>query len=215
MAVLGLGILVLFLSQTIATLLREWLLVYLRARIDIHMMLGFVEHLLTLPYSFFQQRSSGDLLTRLASNTLLRDMLSNELLSALLDSSLVIFYLVILLWQSLPFGLLTLVIGLLQVLLLLGSTRPIRNLASRELAAVTEAEPEQQGQAAQVPPALTGHIRLEHVSFRYAPDAPEVLHQLELTVEAGQKVAIVGPSGAGKSTLGKLFLGLYMPTEGS
>src|SRR5436309_111115 len=135
MAVLGLGILVLFLSQTIATLLREWLLVYLRARIDIHMMLGFVEHLLTLPYSFFQQRSSGDLLTRLASNTLLRDMLSNELLSALLDSSLVIFYLVILLWQSLPFGLLTLVIGLLQVLLLLGSTRPIRNLASRELAA--------------------------------------------------------------------------------
>src|SRR6266568_3060626 len=135
MTVLGIGILVLFLSQTVATLLREWLLVYLRARIDIHMMLGFVEHLLTLPYSFFQQRSSGDLLTRLASNTILRDILSNELLSTLLDSSLVIFYLVILLWQSLPFGLLTLAIGLLQVLLLLASNLPIRNLASRELAA--------------------------------------------------------------------------------
>src|SRR5438874_156629 len=63
MPVLGIGILVLFLAQTVATLLREWLLVYLRARIDIHMMLGFVEHLLTLPYSFFQQRSTGDLLT--------------------------------------------------------------------------------------------------------------------------------------------------------
>src|SRR5207248_591240 len=129
MTVLGIGIIVLFLSQTVATLLREWLLVYLRARIDIHMMLGFVEHLLTLPYSFFQQRSTGDLLTRLASNTILRDILSNELLSTLLDSSLVIFYLVILLWQSLPFGLLTLAIGLLQVLLILASNRPIRNLA--------------------------------------------------------------------------------------
>src|SRR5947209_12331286 len=154
MTVLGIGILALFLSQTVATLLREWLLVYLRARIDIHMMLGFVEHLLTLPYSFFQQRSSGDLLARLQSNMLLRNILSNQLLSTLLDSSLVIFYLVILLWQSLPFGLLTLVVGLLQVLLLLVSTRPIRTLASREL----EAQGKSQGYLAE---ALVGIATLK------------------------------------------------------
>jgi ATP-binding cassette, subfamily B, bacterial len=83
------------------------------------------------------------------------------------------------------------------------------------IADVTEAEPEQKGQTAQLPPPLTGHIRLEHISFRYVPDAPEVLHNIDLTVEAGQRVAIVGPSGSGKSTLGKLLLGLYVPTEGS
>src|SRR5205807_5736667 len=46
-------------------------------------------------------------------------------------------------------------------------------------------------------------------------EAPEVLHHLDLTVEAKQKNAIVGPSGSGKSTLGKLLLGLYAPTEGT
>jgi len=135
MPILAIGIVVLFLSLTIATLLREWYLSYLRARIDIHMMLGFVEHLLALPYSFFQQRSTGDLLSRVASNALLREILSNQLLSTVLDSSLVVFYLVILFWQSVPFGLLTLAFGVLQVLLLVLTNRPIGRLARRELTA--------------------------------------------------------------------------------
>src|SRR5205814_7551652 len=100
---------------------------------------------------------------------------------------------------------------------LVSSGQPLQLVGAHleRIADVTEAEPEQKGQAVQPPPPLTGHIRLEHVSFCYAPETPEVLHNIDLTVEAGQKVAIVGPSGAGKSTLGKLLLGLYLPTEGS
>lgn len=135
MPLLGLGILALLLSQTVAALLRQWLLVYLRARIDIRMMLGFVEHMLSLPYSFFQQRSTGDLLARVTSNAVLREILSNQLLSTVLDSALVVVYLVVLLWQSLPFGLLTLGVGLVQVVALLLSNRPIGRLARRELTA--------------------------------------------------------------------------------
>lgn len=133
--VLGIGILVLFLAQTVATLLREWLLVYLRARIDVSMMLGFVEHLLALPYNFFQQRSTGDLLARVSSNATLRELLSNQLLSAVMDSGLAVFYLLILLWQSPPFGLLTLGVGLLEVMVLLLSKGSVNRLAGRELAA--------------------------------------------------------------------------------
>jgi ATP-binding cassette subfamily B protein len=70
-------------------------------------------------------------------------------------------------------------------------------------------------QKAQLPPKLSGHIHLQNVSFQYAPDVPKVLRSLNLTIEPGQKVAIVGKTGSGKSTLGKLLLGLYTPTEGN
>jgi ATP-binding cassette, subfamily B, bacterial len=135
MPVLAIGILVLFLAQIVAALLREWLLVYLRARIDVSMMLGFVEHLLALPYKFFQQRSTGDLLARVSSNVALRELLSNHLLSAVMDSGLVVFYLLILIWQSPPFGLLTLGVGLLGAMVLLLSKGSVSRLAGRELAA--------------------------------------------------------------------------------
>jgi ATP-binding cassette, subfamily B, bacterial len=336
MDVLGLGLLMILLSQGITTLLREWLLVYLRARIDIHIMLGFFEHLLSLPYGFFQQRSNGDLLARMGSNTVIRDMLSNQMISTFLDSTMVITYLLILLWQSLPFGLLTLAVGSLQVVVLLITYRPVCELANRELASqgksqgymsealtgiatikaagaedrahdrwsnlffdqlnfsvrhgylsavittvmmllrsfaplallwigavqvlqgslsagsmvalnvlatsflaplaslvsggqqlqlvhahlgrladIITAEPEQDVQKVLLPPKLAGHIYLENVGFQYGPDVPKVLHSINLTIEPGQKVAIVGKTGSGKSTLGKLLLGLYIPTEGS
>lgn len=136
MPVLAIGIVVLFGAQIVATLLREWLLVYLRARIDVSMMLGFVEHLLVLPYKFFQQRSTGDLLARVSSNVVLRELLSSQLLSTVMDSGLVMFYLLLLLWQSPPFGLLTLGVGLLGALVLLLSKGSVNRLASRELAAL-------------------------------------------------------------------------------
>ncbi|MFC9286620.1 peptidase domain-containing ABC transporter, partial [Streptomyces sp. NPDC057052] len=135
MPVLGIGIVAVFVAQTVATLLREWLLVYLRARIDVSMMLGFVEHLLELPYKYFQQRSTGDLLARAASNAMLRELLSNQLLSAVMDSGLVMFYLLLLFWQSPPFGALTLGVGLLGATVLMLSNGTIGRLSGRELAA--------------------------------------------------------------------------------
>ncbi|WP_422877904.1 peptidase domain-containing ABC transporter [Ktedonosporobacter rubrisoli] len=135
MFLLGVGMLMLVLSQAVTTLLRGLLLVYLRARIDKQMIHGFFERLLMLPYSFFQQRSSGDLLARVNSNTIIRDTLSSQLIATLLDSGMVVLYLFILLWQSLPFGIITLIIGFLQIALLLATKRPMAELAHRELAA--------------------------------------------------------------------------------
>jgi ATP-binding cassette subfamily B protein len=335
MFLIGIGILLLVMTQTAAMFLREWLLVYLRARIDMRMMLDFFERLLTLPFTFFQLRSSGDLLSRMASNSVIRDTLSNQLITAFLDGSTVIIYFFILFWQSLPFAFLTLGLGVLQTILLLTSSHKTHDLAHKELTAqgksqgymaetlagmatlkaagaeqqamehwtnlyleqlnisvrrsylsaivntlmsmlrilsplallwlgaievlqgslslgtmfalnalamsslmpltsliasgqqlqlvrahferladVSTAEPEQDRAEALPPPYLTGDVRVDHVSFRYDNEGTDVLHDISLSIEAGQKVALVGRTGSGKSTLGKLLLGLYLPTKG-
>ena len=333
---LGVGIVLLVVTQISGALLREWLLVFLRARIDMQMMLDFFERLLTLPYTFFQVRSSGDLLARMSSNTAIRDTISNQLITTFLDGGTVIIYFFIIFFTSRPFALLALALGLVQIAVVLCTTRIIRELAHRELTAqgkstgymaealsgmatlkaagaeqqamekwtnlfleqlnisvrrnyitvllnsligmlraitplallwlgitqvldgslsvgamfalnalaasflaplaslvpsgqqlqvvrahferladINTAEPEQDRAGVLPPPYLTGRIQLEHVSFNYDLEHnEEVLHDINLTIEPGQKVALVGRTGSGKSTLGKLLLGLYLPTKG-
>jgi len=58
-----------------------------------------------------------------------------------------------------------------------------------------------------------GELRFDHVAFGYEADRP-VLPDLELTVPAGQTVALVGTTGAGKTTLAKLATRFYDPVGG-
>ena len=57
-------------------------------------------------------------------------------------------------------------------------------------------------------------ITFEQVSFTYPGSEAPVLRDLDLTLVAGQSVAIVGENGAGKTTLLKLLAGFYQPTGG-
>ncbi len=333
--VLGIGVVLLVLAQITIRLLRSLVLLYLQARVDTSLMFNFLEHLFSLPQRFFLQRSTGDILARVSSNTVIRDTISNQLLSTVLDGTFVLVYFFILLSQSPSFTLTITVVGVMQAILLLGTGKHLHELNRRELAAVgkaqgyltetlagiktlksagaesrvlerwsnlffeqmntsvrriyvsslvdivlsslstfaplillwlgtqqvingtmavgtmlalntlgtslllpitslvasgrqiqlvrshmerladvIEAQSEQDVQSVLQPPRLSGQVCLEHVSFQYDPQSPAVLRDINVSVNPGQKVAIVGRTGSGKSTLGNLLLGLYTPTTG-
>jgi ATP-binding cassette subfamily B protein len=62
-------------------------------------------------------------------------------------------------------------------------------------------------------PPIQGRVTLRNVSFAYDPARP-VLHDIDLTAEPGQTVALVGPTGSGKSTILSLIAKVHLPTAG-
>jgi len=68
---------------------------------------------------------------------------------------------------------------------------------------------------AQCPEPIRGRIEIRGLNFRYFDGAPEVLHEVDMTIDAGETVAIVGPTGSGKSTLVHLLARLYTVPNGS
>ncbi|OOF63960.1 type I secretion system permease/ATPase [Rodentibacter pneumotropicus] len=60
-----------------------------------------------------------------------------------------------------------------------------------------------------------GKISFNNVNFQYNKESPNALSQLSITINPGEKVAILGRVGSGKSTLLKLAAGLYEPHSGN
>jgi ATP-binding cassette subfamily B protein len=72
-------------------------------------------------------------------------------------------------------------------------------------------EPEQ---PARLPERLSGRLEFRHLTFGYSPGEP-VLHDVSLTIEPGEKLAVVGPTGSGKSTLIRLLGRFYNFPDGT
>jgi ABC-type bacteriocin/lantibiotic exporter with double-glycine peptidase domain len=335
LTVLGLGIAAFTAGNALITFARAELLLYLGNRVDAAMMQRFLRHLLSLPYAFFQLRTGGDLLNRVASNAILRQLITSQLVSVFLDSGLVMVYLVVLTTISPWYGLTVGLVAVLELLMMAAYTRRVQALTHRSLAASAAAqsylmealvgietvkvsgaedkvfrhwrrlfgrqlqaftrrgtldnvietsvtifqfgvplgllwlgayqvlrgelalgtmlalnsvggsvlnplmslansvkqlqtvgvylarlqdimsEPSEQKETEKRRPIeLSGGVQLSNVSFSYGVDSPPAIQHVTLTIESGQKVAIVGRTGSGKSTLSRLIMGLYRPTEG-
>ncbi|MBA2405113.1 MAG: ATP-binding cassette domain-containing protein [Bdellovibrionales bacterium] len=61
---------------------------------------------------------------------------------------------------------------------------------------------------------FNGEFKFKDVSFRYGPQVPWLVFQLNFEIKTGDTLLISGPSGSGKSTFLKLITGEVKPTEG-
>jgi ATP-binding cassette subfamily C protein LapB len=64
-----------------------------------------------------------------------------------------------------------------------------------------------------MPSSCSGAVRLEQVTFAFS-DKLTALQPVTMTIDSGERIAIVGPIGSGKSTLIRLLSGLYRPLSG-
>lgn len=130
----------------VSTLMRSFMLVKMRNRLDREMTLEFMLHLVSLPQSYFQRRTTGDLMQRVGGNAAVRDFLSSNVLSAILDAALVGLYVLVVAAISPSMAVLIVGLGVLRIAVLMAVYRPNSGLMTREL----EAQAATQGQLAQL-----------------------------------------------------------------
>ena len=87
--------------------------------------------------------------------------------------------------------------------------------ALHKLFGILDATPDVDEVAAPTELPATGDVVVNNITFSYAAGSRPALENVNLTLTAGPRLALVGPTGAGKSTLAKLMARLYDPQSGS
>lgn len=126
--------------QAAISFVRASLLNLLRAKIDEALSVRFFKHLLSLPFSFFEQRSIGDVMMRLNSSTSLRDLISSRIVAIVLDASSVLVIGAILVIASPGLGVLVGILGGARLVTLLAIQPVRRELLKESIAVRSEAQ---------------------------------------------------------------------------
>ncbi|MFI6498889.1 peptidase domain-containing ABC transporter [Nonomuraea typhae] len=126
LGLVGAGIAVIAAAQFVTGYLRASLVLYLQGRLDTHAMIGFCEHLLRLPLTYFQQRSTGDIAARMGGIVLLREQLTGQTLAAVLDTATLLTYLAVLAAIDPAAALVVLAVVAVQFGLFVRATRVVR-----------------------------------------------------------------------------------------
>lgn len=103
---------------------------------------------------------------------------------------------------------------LTQVMQISGIIQSTGSAAARIFEFLDEDEEIADTTTPQFPAKLNGEVQFDHIKFGYLPYRT-LIHDLDITVHAGEKTAIVGPTGAGKTTLINLIMRFYDVKGGS
>ncbi|MEZ4294105.1 MAG: peptidase domain-containing ABC transporter [Polyangiaceae bacterium] len=131
----ALGLLLVAAGQAVLWGLRQVVLAHAKGLLDTSLMVGFWRHLTSLPLRYFEERTSGDLLMRIAGNSAIRDILGQHIVTVVLDVVFVVGYLTLLTALSPALGAVVWAAGLIQGVLLWVAHRINTSLVYHELSA--------------------------------------------------------------------------------
>jgi ATP-binding cassette subfamily B protein len=117
----------------LADIVRAHLLLHLRIALDTKMTLGFLDHMVSLPFQFFQRRSTGDLMMRVESNGTVRETVTSKSMSAVIDGLFVLIYAVVIFWVSPMLGFITLIMVALEALVFICARPTFHRLLAADL----------------------------------------------------------------------------------
>lgn len=140
LSLMGIGFAAIIAFRFLSGLIRAHLLLFLQSKLDIQFTFDFIDHLVRLPFAFFQRRGAGDLLMRLNSNATIRDLLTASTLSTLMDGVLVVFYLAALFLISSAIGLLVLALGIVRLTIFWLARKRVRDLVAESLKAEADSQ---------------------------------------------------------------------------
>jgi ATP-binding cassette subfamily B protein len=121
------------LFNLISEIVRSYLLLHLRIALDTRMTLGFLDHMTSLPFSFFQRRSAGDLMMRVESNGTVREIVTSKSMSAVIDGIFVLIYAVIIFYVNPMLGAITLIMVGAEALVFIAARPTFHRLLAADL----------------------------------------------------------------------------------
>ncbi len=126
--VVSVGIVLLYLFQTLLNAFRSHMLLYLSRRLDISLILGYYHHVLKLPMNFFGTRKVGEIVSRFNDASKVRDAISGATLTIMIDTLMAIIGGVILYMQNATMFGIALIIVVLYGIIVFTFNKPLKNI---------------------------------------------------------------------------------------
>ncbi|EJR44311.1 hypothetical protein IIM_05224 [Bacillus cereus VD107] len=126
--IFAIGFILVSILYVVFSVIKDLIVIKIQNKMDFTLMNRFVEHLMKLPYKFFEIRSKGDLILRAGSNVRIREFLSQKLISSVINVFLVIGLFVYMFVESPFMSICILSIGVLQIITILFTKMKLKNL---------------------------------------------------------------------------------------
>lgn len=131
--VISIGIILLYLFQTLLGAFRSHMVLYLSQKIDIPLILGYYQHVLGLPMNFFGTRKVGEIVSRFMDASKVRDAISGATLTIMIDTLMALAGAIILYTQNATLFVIAALIAVIYAIIVFSFNKPIKDVNKEQM----------------------------------------------------------------------------------